>query len=147
MKKSEKRSNFEKKRVFWYEQICSLTIMDYNERKKIRKELSNFKKKMDEKGIEMLLNRSGNEDIKLKLENGTITSQEAEEFLKLRLNGITSIKIKGKGRFVEPNEQVISMAKHNLTLGNKNNLLKIFEEILQNSIIRYHLVSSKGLFA
>jgi hypothetical protein len=37
--------------------------MDYNERKKIRQELSNFKKKMDKKGLEMLLNRSGNEDI------------------------------------------------------------------------------------
>jgi hypothetical protein len=103
--------------------------MDYNERKKLRQELSNYKKKMDKKGIEMLLNRSGNEDIRLKLENGIITPQEAEEFLKSRLNGVTSIKIKGKGRFVEPNEQLISMAKHNLKLGNDNNLIKIFEEI------------------
>ena len=103
--------------------------MDYNERKKIRQEFSNFKKKMDKKGVEMLLNRSGNEDIKLKLENGTITSQEAEEFLKSRLNGVTSIKLKGKGRFVEPNEHAISMAKHNLSLGNENNLIKIIEEI------------------
>ncbi len=103
--------------------------MDYNERKKIRQELSNFKKKMDKKGIDMLLNRSGNEDIKLKLDNCTITPQEAEEFLKSRLNGVTSIKLKGKGRFVEPNEQLISMAKHNLSLGNENNLIKIFEEI------------------
>ena len=84
---------------------------------------------MDKKGIDMLLNRSGNEDIKLKLENGTITPQEAEEFLKSRLNGVTSIKLKGKGRFVEPNEQLISMAKHNLSLGKENNLIKIFEEI------------------
>ena len=108
--------------------------MDYNERKKKREEIANFKKNLDRKGIEMLLNRPGNLDIRLKLEKGDITLKEAEEFLKSRLNGVTSIKVKGKGKFVESGEQLREMEKHNLKLNSGFNILKIFNEIEDNSL-------------
>ena len=71
----------------------NFTNMEYNERKQKRKEISDFKKKMNQKGLEILLERNTNSDIRLKLENGTITPKEAEEVLKARLNKVDTIKI------------------------------------------------------
>ena len=53
----------------------NFTNMEYNERKQKRKEISDFQKKMNQKGLEILLERNTNSDIRLKLENGTITSK------------------------------------------------------------------------
>lgn len=107
----------------------NFTNMEYNERKQKRKEISDFNKKMNQKGLEMLLERNTNSDIRLKLENGTITPKEVEEVLKARLNKVDTIKIKGKGKFVKENEQLELMKKHDLIKKSVPQSLQIISDI------------------
>ena len=107
----------------------NFTNMEYNERKQNRKEITEFKKKMNQKGLKILLERNTNSDIRLKLENGTITPKEAEEVLKARLNKVDTIKIKGKGKFVNENEQLEFMKKHDLVKNSVPQTLQIISDI------------------
>ena len=118
--------------IFWMNKFVHFDIftnMEYNDRKQKRKEISDFQKKMNQKGLEMLLERNTNSDIRLKLENGTITPKEAEEVLKARLNKVDTIKIKGKGKFVNENEQLEFMKKHDLVKNSVPQTLQIISDI------------------